>query len=226
MLAGATHHRGGARRRRQPARATRPDLCAMAEPVPVEQLTPDAGGAPSWSGSRPRSPITTAATTATTRPRSRMPSTTRCAGATRRSRRAFPSWSAPTARASGRRAAGRGLRQGAPSGADALARQRHGRRRRWSSSCAASRRFLSLGRGRAARPGGRAQDRRAVVEPALRGRPAGAGRHARRRHRRRGRDREPAHDPRHPAAPARASGRRRCWRCAARSTWSARTSWR
>ena len=112
-----------------------------------------------------------------------------------------------------------------PSRADAVARQRHGDGggRRVPAPRAA---FPEPGRGRAARPRGRAQDRRAVVEPALRGRPAGAGRDARRRHRGRGRDARTCARSATSRSGCMASGRRRCWRCAARSTWSARTSWR
>ena len=87
------------------------------------------------------------------------------------------------------------------------------------------RRFLNLPADDAARLRGRAQDRRPVLLAALRGRLAGARRHARRRHGRRGRHRQRPHHPRHPAAAGRRR-RRRCSRSAARSTWSGRTSWR
>ena len=62
----------------------------------------------------------------------------------------------------------------------------------------------------------RAEDRRPGDLARLRGRRAGARRHARQRRGRRGRDPEPAHDRRDPAARSRT--RRRCSRCAARST--------
>ena len=133
-----------------------------------------------------------------------MPTTTACAGATRRSRRASRIWSGPTARRIGSaRRRSRDFGKVRHRGADAVARQRDGRR----------------GGGRVPAPGAALPEPRPrdaplalVAEPkidglsssaALRGRPAGAGRHARRRQRRRGRHREPAHDPRHPAAPRR-----------------------
>ena len=62
----------------------------------------------------------------------------------------------------------------------------------------------------------RAEDRRPRDLARLRGRRARARRHARQRRDRRGGDPEPAHDRRDPAARSRT--RRRCWRCAARST--------
>ena len=81
------------------------------------------------------------------------------------------------------------------------------------------RRFLGLPADAAADVHGRAQDRRAVLLAALRGRPAGARRHPRRRHGRRGRHRQRPHHPRH-ARSAWTARARRCWRSAARSTWS------
>ncbi len=63
----------------------------------------------------------------------------------------------------------------------------------------------------------RTEVRRHLDQPALRGRRAGAGRHARRRLDRRGRDAERAHHPHGAAASCTARAGRRCWRCAARS---------
>ena len=68
----------------------------------------------------------------------------------------------------------------------------------------------------------RAEDRRPGDLAALRGRRARARRHARQRRGRRGRHAQPAHDRRDPAARSRT--RRRCSRCAARSTCRCRTS--
>ena len=77
---------------------------------------------------------------------------------------------------------------------------------------------------RAGRLRDRAEDRRARDQPHLRGRAARARRDPGRRRRGRGRDGQPAHDPDDPAADARRGARRRCSRCAARSTCRSRAS--
>ena len=127
---------------------------------------------PSTRRSGARSPSTTGATTRRMRRPSPMRNTTPCAGATRRSRRGFrSSRAAESLTAEGRREGVGEIRQGAAPRADAVARQRlRGRGRRASSSSASGASCSQAGG--AARLHGRAEDRRPVAEPALRGRAA------------------------------------------------------
>ena len=95
-----------------------------------------------------------------------------------------------------------GLRQGQACAADAVARQRLFRGGsagllRPPAPCAGARDRPQAGR--RDRAGLRAQDRRALDQPALRGRRLHRRRHARRRHDRRGRHRQSAHGEGHPA---------------------------
>ena len=107
--------------------------------------------------------------------------------------------------AEGRRRADRTLRQGAPRGADALARQRVFRRGR--DALRRSHPPLPQARcGRAARVHGRAEDRRAVDVAALRGRQARDRGDARRRRGGRGRHRQ-HQDAERRAAAAQGQGR-------------------
>ena len=122
-----------------------------------------------------------------------------------------------------RRHAGRAAGEGRAPAADALARQR-------ALGAGAAR----LGRPHAQSPRARgdrgpelrvrrrAEDRRAGDLAALPRRRARARGDARRRRGRRGRHAQPAHDPRRSRSASRT--RRRCWRCAARSTCRCRTS--
>ena len=230
MLSGATRHRRGARRGRQPDRRSAAHEAPRSSPragEPVDELTEaeaDGRARPARGRDRAARP---ALLSARTRRRSRTPTTTRCAGATRRSRRAFPTLSrADSPSAPGRRRAGRRLRQGHAIACPMLSLDNAFAEEDVREFFAGVRRFL--------RPAAeRCRDRRSMAEPKIDGLsvalryengPLRARRDARRRQRRRGRHRQPPHDCRRAAAPERRPTRPRCSRCAARSTWTRATS--
>ena len=165
---------------------------------------------------------------ATTRPRSRTPTMTRCAGATQAIEARFPELiRADSPSRPGRRRAGRGFAKVTHSVPmlsldNALAEEEVREFVARSAASSAGRRISRWSPRMRSRSW---PSRRSTACPlaALRGRRAGARRHARRRHDRRGRHRQRPHDPRHPAA-ARGDGLAACSRCAARSTWSGPTS--
>ena len=122
-----------------------------------------------------------------------------------------------------RRAAVGQVPQGRAPRADGLARQGDDRR---GAGQVRRRRAQAARPRRAGRVRDRAEDRRPRDQPHLRERDLRARRDARRRLARRGRDAQPAHDRRDPALAATraARRRRRCSRCAARSTCRCRAS--
>ena len=163
--------------------------------------------------SGPRSPSTTGAITARISPRSPTPNMTNCAGAIARSKRRSPS---SPARSSENR------KVGAPP-SEKFAKVRHAvpmlslgnifADEEVEEFCARVRRFLGLKDTRAARCRRRAEDRRALLQSALRERRTGPGGDARRRLRGRGRDRQRAHGRLDPApARRRAEDFRGAWR--------------
>ena len=170
-------------------------------------------------GARSRS--TTSATTSTTRRRSPTPNTTRLFRELQALEAEHPELvtpDSPTQRVGGARAdrvrAGRGIACRCCRSAPRPTRS-PGPPRSSTRACAATR---ARRRRAAGRVHGRAQVRRPGDQPALRGRPP-RGRRRRAATARPARtSRQPAHDPRDPAAACAARSRRRCSKCAARST--------
>ena len=188
------HHRGGARRRRQPDRAVGLTAGGRSQAGSGRGADAPAGGRGAGGARRRDRPA---------RPPllpERRPRDLRCR--LRPPAPAQPGDRGPLSRPGparqphppGRGAAGRGLRQGPPRRADAVARQRHGRRR--GGRVPAPGAALPEARRRcAAGPGRRAQDRRPLEHAPLRAGRVPPGRHPGRRRGRRGRDRQSAHHP-------------------------------
>ena len=149
---------------------------------------------------RTSSTTPTTATTCSTSPRSRTPSTTACCASSRSSKPRIRNWPRPIRRPSAsaprRRRSFAEVRHAVPmlSLANAFSDEEVRDFRAPHRRAPGPRRAVVLGRAEARRP----RD-----QPALRGRRASCGRHARRRRHRRGRHRQPAHDQGDPAAPAR-----------------------